>query len=71
MPESAAPIQASGRSGETCRTAGPYRSESRTLLVVFFRVGERFPNDAEGRATRWTLLADSRLRDSSGAVTGE
>jgi hypothetical protein len=56
MPQSASTIQASGRSGETCRQAGPYRAESRTALVVFYRSGDRFLNDAEGRATRWTLL---------------
>jgi hypothetical protein len=63
MAESASTIQESGRSGEACRRVGPYRAGSRTPLVVFFRVGDRFPNDAEGRATRWTMLSAS----SSGA----
>lgn len=58
MAESAAPILASGKTGETCRQTGPYRSESRVRLVVFFRRGDRFPNDAEGRATSWTLLRE-------------
>lgn len=58
MAETAAPILASGKTGETCRQTGPYHSESRVRLVVFFRRGERFPNDAEGRATSWTLLRE-------------
>jgi hypothetical protein len=58
MPESSAPIQSVGRTGEACREAGPYRSESRVRLVVFFRQGDKFPNDAEGRSTSWTLLRD-------------
>jgi hypothetical protein len=61
MAESSSPIQASGRSGDSCRQAGPYRAASRTPLIVFFRAGERFPNDAEGRSTSWTLIGmDSR-----------
>jgi hypothetical protein len=71
MAESASTIQASGRSGESCRLAGPYRAESRTALVVFFRRGDRFPVDAEGRATRWTLVGDSSARDASGAEITE
>ena len=58
MAETAAPIQAGGRTGETCREVGPYRSDSRVRLVVFFRKGDRFPNDPEGRSTSWTLLRD-------------
>ena len=67
MAESSSPIQASGRSGESCRLAGPYKAASRTPLVVFFRTGQRFPNDAEGRSTTWTLLGNDS-RDTSGAV---
>ena len=66
MAESSSPIQASGRSGESCRQPGPYKAASRTPLVIFFRLGERFPNDAEGRSTSWTLLGMDR-RDSPGA----
>jgi hypothetical protein len=58
MPETGAPIQASGRTGETCRQPGPYRNEGRVRLVVFFKRGDRFPSDAEGRATSWTLLRE-------------
>jgi hypothetical protein len=28
-------------------------------LIVFFRPGDPFPNDTEGRATGWTLLTES------------
>ena len=71
MADSAVTIQSSGRSGESCRRAGPYRSESRTALVVFFRIGDRFPNDAEGLATRWTLITEARTRDAAAVDSGE
>ncbi len=58
MPESSAPIAAGGRSGDSVRQAGPYVSSSRIPLVVFFRPGDRFPNDAEARSVSWTLLAE-------------
>lgn len=60
MPESSAPIQSSGRTGETCRQVGPYSSGGRVPLIVFFRKGDKFPNDSEGRATSWTLLNELR-----------
>jgi hypothetical protein len=66
MPESASPIQASARTGEACRQAGPYRSGGRLPLIVFFRRGDRFPNDSEGRSTGWTLLTEIASREFSG-----
>jgi hypothetical protein len=58
MAESASGIQASGRTGDNARQIGPYRSDSRVALVVFFRSGDRFPSDAEGRSTTWTLVTE-------------
>ena len=58
MPESSAPISASGRSGESVRQVGPYRSTGRIPLVVFFRPGDRFPNDAEARVVSWSLITE-------------
>ena len=60
MPESSSPIAASGRSGDSVRQVGPYRSNARIPLVVFFKSGDRLPADAEGRQVTWTLLADER-----------
>jgi hypothetical protein len=65
MPESSSPIQANARTGEACRQAGPYRSGGRLPLVVFFKAGDRFPNDTEGRSTGWTLVTESISREFS------
>jgi len=59
MAESSSPIPAEGRTGDSCRQVGPYRSAGRVPLIVFFRPGDPFPNDTEGRATGWTLLTES------------
>ena len=64
MAESSAPIQATARTGETCRQAGPYRSGGRLRLIVFFKPGDRFPNDSEGRSTGWTLMTETISRES-------
>jgi hypothetical protein len=66
MAESSSPIQASARTGETCRQVGPYRSGGRLGLIVFFKRGDRFPNDTEGRSTAWTLLTETTARESGG-----
>jgi hypothetical protein len=64
MAESSSPIQAEARTGDSCRQVGPYRSGGRLPLVVFFRPGDRFPNDTEGRATGWTLVTETMARES-------
>jgi hypothetical protein len=66
MPESSSTIAASGRSGESVRQVGPYRSDSRIPLIVFMRPGDRFPSDAESRAVvSWTLLTEDVKADPS------
>jgi hypothetical protein len=60
MSESSSPIAAAGRSGDSVRQVGPYRSNARIPLVVFFKSGDRLPADAEGRQVTWTLLSDER-----------
>ena len=65
MAESSSPVQASARTGEACRQAGPYRSGGRLPLIVFFKPGDRFPNDTEGRSTGWTILTESLSREFS------
>jgi len=63
MAESSSPIQASARSGEACRQVGPYISGGRLPLIVFFKPGDRFPNDSENRSTGWTLLTEVLSRE--------
>jgi len=63
MAESSSSIQANARTGEACRQVGPYRSGGRLPLIVFFRRGDRFPNDTEGRSTAWTLVTEGTARE--------
>ena len=63
MPETSSPIQATARTGESCRQAGPYRSGGRLPLIVFFKPGDRFPNDTEGRSNSWTLVTEETARE--------
>ena len=63
MAESSSSIQVSARTGESCRQVGPYRSAGRLPLIVFFKPGDRFPNDTEGRSTGWTLLTEGTSRE--------
>jgi len=63
MAETSSPIQAAARTGESCRQAGPYRSGGRLPLIVFFKPGDRFPNDTEGRSTGWTIVTESTSRE--------
>jgi hypothetical protein len=62
MAETSSPIRAEARTGDTCRQVGPYRSGGRVGLIVFFRPGDRFPNDTEGRANSWTLVTEEIAR---------
>jgi hypothetical protein len=50
--------RASGRTGATCREPGPYYSGRNARVIVFFRTGQPFPVDADGKATTWTLVRD-------------
>ena len=56
MSETARPIAASGATGTTCQTAGPYRSARNARVIVFVRKGERYPRDTDGANTTWTLV---------------
>jgi hypothetical protein len=32
-------------------------------LIVFFKSGDRFPNDTEGRSTAWTIVTEGMVRE--------
>lgn len=66
MAESSSPIAATARSGETCRQVGPYSSGGRLSLIVFFKPGDRFPNDTENRSCGWTLVTETMARGPDG-----
>lgn len=55
MSETARPIAASGATGTTCTTPGPYRSSRNARVIVFVKKGSKFPADTDGAATTWTL----------------
>jgi hypothetical protein len=54
MPTTA--IIAGGRTGNICRQTGPYRSSRNARIIVVILRGQRFPSDADGAATSWTLV---------------
>jgi hypothetical protein len=54
---SAQSVQASGTTGQTCQTSGPYRSSRNARVTVFIKSGQRFPPDTDGKATTWTLVS--------------
>lgn len=48
-----------GRTGELCQTAGPYKCNTQTSIVVLFKRGQKFPGDpVNGRDTSWTLVRE-------------
>lgn len=47
---------ASGRTGGTCPTSGPYKSGRNAGVTVFIKKGAKFPADSDGAATTWTLI---------------
>jgi putative NADH-flavin reductase len=54
MPD-AAVITATGRTGSTCTQSGPYRSNRGAKVVIFVKQGDKFPTDADGASTTWTM----------------
>lgn len=55
MSETARPIAASGATGTTCGTTGPYKSGRNAKVIVFLKKGDKFPVDTDGAKTTWTL----------------
>ena len=55
MSETARAIIASGATGTTCGTPGPYRSARNARVIIFLKKGDRFPVDSDGAKTTWTL----------------
>jgi hypothetical protein len=55
MSQTALPVAASGATGTTCSIPGPYRSSRNARVVVFVKKGDKFPVDADGAKTTWTL----------------
>lgn len=49
-------VTATGQTGGTCQTDGPYRCDRHPEIVMFIKKGDKFPVDPvdEGKTT-WTL----------------
>lgn len=53
---SATTVTASGKTGGTCQTSGPYKPSRHTTIVVFFKKGQKFPADpVDGNSTTWSM----------------
>jgi hypothetical protein len=55
-------ISASGSTGGTVQTSGPYKCGSHREIVVFLKRGERFPacpnsTSSRGHSTTWTMVS--------------
>jgi hypothetical protein len=51
-------VTASGTTGGTCQTSGPYRCARHTNIVVFFKRGDRFAADpVDGRSTTGSIVS--------------
>lgn len=49
-------VSATGQTGGTCQTSGPYRCDRHRDVVMFIKKGDKFPADpVDGRATTWTM----------------
>lgn len=49
-------ISSSGTTGATCLYTGPYKSGRNAKVTVFFKRGQKFPADTDGKSTTWTLV---------------
>jgi hypothetical protein len=52
----------SGMTGAACALSGPYRSDRNARIIVFFVKGSKFPPDADGEKTTWTLVSETLER---------
>ncbi len=51
--------KATGVTGDTCPTSGPYRSSRNSRVVLFVLAGTKFPTDSDGSNTNWSLVSDA------------
>ena len=51
-------VTATGQTGGTCQTSGPYKCVRHSAIVVFFKKGSRFTADpVDGASTSWTIVS--------------
>jgi len=57
---SAQEVKSAGKTGDICQASGPYYSGRNAKVTVFFKKGQKFPSDADGSPTTWTLVSESK-----------
>ena len=55
-------VTASGKTGETCTTSGPYKSNTTPSVTIFVKKGEKFPaapstSSSQGQNATWTMVS--------------
>jgi len=71
MPTSSIAVTGSGRTGALVPATGPYYSGRNARITVVLTRGARFPSDADGRATTWTLVSETQMRQNATLVQPE
>ena len=59
MADASTTVRVTGRTSQTCREPGPYRSSRSPGVTIFLKAGERFPADVDGAQTTWTMGSDA------------
>lgn len=51
-------VTATGGTGTVCQRSGPYKCNSHTEIIVFFKRGDRFPTCPvnRGHSTTWSMV---------------
>jgi hypothetical protein len=71
MPTSSIAVTGSGRTGGTVPATGPYASGRNARITVFLTRGARFPGDADGTSTTWTLVTDAQMQQNAAFVQSQ
>lgn len=68
MPTTSIAVTGSGRTGGLVPATGPYYSGRNARITVLLIKGARFPGDTDGRATTWTLVTETEMRQNAAFV---
>jgi hypothetical protein len=55
------PVTSSGQTGTVCQKSGPYKCNTHTTVVIFFKNGQTFSNcpsgSTTGHSTTWAVVS--------------
>jgi hypothetical protein len=68
MPTSSTAVTGSGKTGGLVPATGPYASGRNAKVTVLLTKGARFPVDTDGKATTWTLVTDTQMKQNAAFV---